>query len=165
MSGGVKQPLTCSACGTVATVPSGYCASCGAKLTAAPVPGGPDTATNPYAAPTVASLQMQDHRYDPATQREVEAVIKDGGQVWLAVLIGFVCTAVAWIVICPWFLYRLHCWNTLSRNYPALLAPNVPPGSLEARFQSARSRLIVGVVIGAVMLFMFFGAIVAAIVA
>jgi hypothetical protein len=125
-----------------------------------------DQSANPYAAPAEAAAEPAGGTsYDPASLRKIEAVIKDAGQVWLAVLMGFLCTAFTWVLIGPWFLYRLHCWNRLSRQHPELLAADAVPGGLEAKFQKARGKLITGLVIGAVMLLLILLAIGAQVVA
>jgi uncharacterized integral membrane protein len=119
-------------------------------------PGEPRAGRNPYAAPVAVSAMPVTHAsYDPAGLRRIQAVTKDAGQVWLAILMGFVCTALTWVLICPWFAYRLHSWNRLSREYPQLLAPGAAPGSIEAKFQRARVELITGLVVGVVMLLLF----------
>ena len=160
MSDTSDRPVTCPACGALATIPSGFCASCGAKLNAGAGVFAEPAGMNPYAAPS-APASVPSAAYAPAIVARAEAVIKDANQVWLAVLMGFLCTAFTWVLICPWFAYRLHCWSTLSRDCPSLLAPDVLPGSLEAKFQSARGKLVIGLVIGAVMLLMIVGVLVA----
>ncbi len=157
MERGVNRPVTCPACGTVATNPVGYCASCGQRLPQTASLGPP--VTNPYAAPaTEPVMSLSTNRFDPVTVKKVEAVIKDASQVVLAVLIGFLCTGFAWLLIGPWFFYRLLCWNRLAREYPSLLLGGAPVGSLEQRFQASRGRLIGGLIVGAVMLLFMFAA-------
>ena len=106
---------------------------------------------NPYAAPTTADL-------GPATGgplsipaddlRKVEAVIKDAGQFWLAILMCFVCSIIGMVLIGPWYLVRLMQWSRLSKTYPQLMDPNVSRGSLPQKFQSSQWKLLVGLIVG-----------------
>ncbi|MEM7317120.1 MAG: hypothetical protein AAF497_28635 [Planctomycetota bacterium] len=164
MSGQSNPSLVCPGCGTVATVPGGYCASCGQRLPAAqsPMQAPTQQPINPYAASGITSSSNVAIVQDPAIIQRAETVIKDAGQVILAVLIGFVCTGLAAFIIGPFYVYRLYSWNRLAEECPALLSPGAPQGSLEQRFQAAKGKLIVGVVIGCVLFVMFMGAIVLA---
>ena len=154
MSGQSNSPIVCPGCGTVATAPGGYCASCGQKLPTAPPPGqAVAQPMNPYAASAVvSSAQVGSVVQDPMIIKKAEAIIKDAGQVLLAVLIGFLCTGLAAFVIGPFYLYRLFGWNKLAQQCPALLSPGSPPGSLEQRFQAAKGKLIGGVIVGGILL-------------
>ncbi|MAD80404.1 MAG: hypothetical protein CMJ50_06120 [Planctomycetaceae bacterium] len=82
----------------------------------------------------------------------IEAIIKDAGQFWLAIIMCIVCTGLGALIIGPWYLIRLIQWNSIARAQPMLLAPNVLRGSLEQRFQSAKIKLIIGISFGAVIL-------------
>jgi hypothetical protein len=62
------------------------------------------------------------------------------------------CTGLGAIIIGPWYLVRLNQWNSIARAQPMLLDPNVPRGSLAQRFQSARTKLIIGISFGALVL-------------
>jgi hypothetical protein len=119
---------------------------------------------NPYAAASVVSSPHGGTLVkDPVIIKQAEAVIKDAGQVILAVLIGFMCTGLAAFVIGPYYLYRLHCWNRLAQRCPALVAAGAPLGSLEQRFQAAKGKLMVGVTIGAILFAIIVGALTMAI--
>ncbi len=78
--------------------------------------------------------------------KKVEAVIKDAGQFWLAILICFLCTGIGLLLIGPWYLIRLLQWNSLAKEFPVLTQPNSPLGSLPMRFQSSRWKLIAGLI-------------------
>ena len=82
-------------------------------------------------------------------QKKIEAVIKDANQFWLAILMCIFCSALGAVIIGPWYLVRLLQWNSIARAQPMLLDPNVPRGSLQQRFQSAKWKLIVGISFGA----------------
>jgi hypothetical protein len=112
---------------------------------------------NPYATPqTDVTAAPTTAHVDPATLLKIEAIIKDAGQFWLAILLCFVCGALGPIIIGPWYLVRLIQWNALAKAQPMLIDPNVPPGSVAQRFQSAKTKLIIGMSFGAVIFFLFF---------
>lgn len=81
--------------------------------------------------------------------KKVEAIIKDASQFWLAILICFLCSALGFVLIAPWYLVRLVQWNRFAQSHPMLLDPAAAPGSLGQRFQSSRWKLITGLVVGA----------------
>jgi hypothetical protein len=89
---------------------------------------------------------------DPATLRKAEAIIKDAGQFWLAILMCIFCTGLGTMIIGPWYFVRLMQWNSIARLQPVMLNPSAPRGSLEQRFQSARVKLVIGMSFGVVVL-------------
>lgn len=109
---------------------------------------------NPYMPPTsdpgLGSSPMPGSA-DPATMKKIEAVLKDAGQFWLAIVLCCICTGWGMLIIGPWYLVRLIQWSTLGREQPWLMDRNAPPGSLPRRFQAAKIKLIIGLVFGAVM--------------
>ena len=107
---------------------------------------------NPYAAPATDSTAASHGNVDPASLKKIEAIIKDAGQFWLAIIICIVCSGVGSIIIGPWYLVRLIQWNSMAQAQPRLLERNVPRGSLAQRFQSAKIKLIIGMSFGAVIL-------------
>jgi hypothetical protein len=82
-------------------------------------------------------------------QNKIEAVIKDANQFWLAILMCIFCSGLGAIIIGPWYFVRLMQWNSIARAQPILLDPQVPRGSIEQRFPSAKWKLIVGISFGA----------------
>lgn len=88
----------------------------------------------------------------PAEMKKVEAITKDAGQFWLAILLCFLCGALGPIIIGPWYLVRLVQWNGMSSAHPWLLDQTAPAGSLQKKFQSSKWKLIVGLVFGALVL-------------
>jgi hypothetical protein len=104
---------------------------------------------NPYAAPQVDATLPAEANPD---LKRIEAVIKDAGQFWLAIVMCIFCSGLGAIIIGPWYLVRLLQWNSIATAQPMLLDPNVPRGSLAQRFQSARWKLIVGISFGVLML-------------
>jgi hypothetical protein len=108
--------------------------------------------TNPYASPVTESVVQCRESIDPALLKKIEAVIKDAGQFWLAIIACILCTWVGAIIIGPWYLARLFQWNAIAKAQPMLLAPNVPRGSVAQRFQASRIKLIIGMVMGGLIL-------------
>jgi hypothetical protein len=106
---------------------------------------------NPYASPQADSTFASQAHADQATLTKIEAIIKDAGQFWSAILMCIFCTGLGAIIIGPWYLIRLIQWSSIARAQPMLLDPNVPRGSLAQRFQSARTKLIIGMSFGALV--------------
>lgn len=115
------------------------------------------TEPNPYAAPTSEPAFAAPEGIDPASVRKIEAIIKDAGQFWLAILLCMVCTGFGAIIIGPWYFVRFLQWNSLARDQPALLTPGAPRGSLVQRFQSAKTKLVAGMGFGAFVLLLLVG--------
>lgn len=105
---------------------------------------------NPYTSPMANFGGPRPGGVDPRTVEKAEAIIKDAGQFWLAILMCFLCSALGSVIIAPWYLVRLLQWNSLAKSQPMLLDPNVPQGSLAYRFQAAKIKLIIGICFGAV---------------
>ena len=109
--------------------------------------------TNPY-APTGevgAPPHSETLGIDPATAKKAEAIIKDAGQFWLAILLCFICSGFGPLIIGPWYIVRWVQWSSLAKRFPQLKDPNAPPASLQKRFQGAQWKLIVGIVSGAIL--------------
>jgi hypothetical protein len=111
---------------------------------------------NPYASPQADVTYASEAYADQATLRKIEAIIKDAGQFWLAILMCIFCTGLGAIIIGPWYFVRLIQWNSIARAQPMLLDPAVPRGSLAQRFQSARIKLIIGISFGALIFLLGF---------
>jgi hypothetical protein len=74
----------------------------------------------------------------------------------VGVAISVLCSAIGFMLIGIWYFARLMQWRTLAAKYPALLAPTVERTSLPSRFQKAKTHLILGMSIGAVLAFCIF---------
>ena len=93
--------------------------------------------------------------------KKAEAVVKDADQFWLAIILCFICSALGIILIGPWYLIRILQWQSLSSRYPILMDTNAPPKTLPYRFQRAKTKLIIGIafggiVVGSMILFLIF---------
>lgn len=114
---------------------------------------------NPYTAPQTTPGASGHNPQDsilPEDLKKVEAVAKDAGQFWLAILMCIFCSALGSVLISPWYGIRLSQWYSLKGRYPQLLDPNAPPGSIQKQFQSAQWKLIVGICFGVFILFCVF---------
>ena len=107
------------------------------------------TDPNPYAAPQLDPTAPAESNPD---LKRIEAVIKDAGQFWLAILLCIFCSGLGAVIIGPWYLVRLLQWHSIAKTQPMLLDQNAPRGSLAQRFQSARWKLIAGICFGGLML-------------
>lgn len=90
--------------------------------------------------------------YPPEVIAKAEAIIKDASQFWLAIVVCLFCSAIGFLIIGPWFLFRLLQHNSLGRKHPNLIVPNSIAGSLEQRFQKAKTGLMIGVGVSVVTL-------------
>ena len=111
------------------------------------------TENNPYATPTQIGAAQDSVPIDlePKDRIKVEAVIKDAGQFWLAIILCILCSAIGAFIIPVWYLVRLLQWNSLANKYPALMSDDVPAKSIQARFKSSQWKLITGMVVGGVV--------------
>lgn len=118
--------------------------------------GGPSSAFagNPYEASSTGphSATGSTSGLDADTAKRVNTVIKDADQFWIALVLCVLCTGIGSLIICPWYLVRLSQWSSLGKSHPQLLTA-APKGSLEDRFQRAKSKLVMGIVAGAILLF------------
>ena len=108
---------------------------------------------NPYASPSTPAADLP--TVDPnagriSTQdaRKIAAIIKDASQWWLAIILCLFCTAVGMIVVGPWYGFRLVSWHSFAKKYPFLLEANPLRGSTAYKFQSAKWKLLCGLIIG-----------------
>ncbi len=111
--------------------------------------------TNPY-APTVSTTVADASGVDPVLLTKVNAIIKDAGQFWIAMVLCLLCSAFGSLIIGIWYAVRLMQWNAIAKSQPLLMDPNAAPGSVAAKFQGAKTKLIIGMVFGIVILFAFF---------
>jgi hypothetical protein len=112
--------------------------------------------TNPYApisTPIGTDLPVP---MDNNTRAKLDAIIKDANQFWIAILLCIICSGVGSLIIGIWYLVRLLQWNAMAKAHPLLLVENPPPGSIAANFQGSKAKLIVGMVFGALMIFLVF---------
>ncbi len=108
---------------------------------------------NPY-APT--AFPIETPAVDAALLAKVNAINKDAGQFWLAMLLCLLCSALGSLIIGVWYGVRLLQWNAIAKSQPLLMVPNAAPGSVAAKFQGAKIKLIIGMVFGIVILFAVF---------
>jgi len=114
-----------------------------------------DQKPNPYAAPAspeLGNLDPDSIVLEPKDLKKAEAVVKDAGQFWLAILLCTLCSVIGGLIIPIWYTVRLLQWNRLAKKYPALVADGAPQGSFRSKFKSSRWKLIVGMVVGAAIL-------------
>jgi len=106
---------------------------------------------NPY-APT----SLTKHTNPPETElgipepdlKKARAVVKDADQFWLAILLCFFCTALGLILIGPWYLIRILQWKSLGARYPILMDAGALPKTFPYRFQRARTKMIIAIAFG-----------------
>ena len=111
---------------------------------------------NPYASPSVNPpvdpLEEYRIRLDGRDQKKAEAVVKDAGQFWLAIILCVFCSGLGSIIVPIWYTARLMQWSRLANKYPDLMAADVPKKSFQAKFQSSQWKLITGLIFGCFVL-------------
>ena len=113
--------------------------------------------TNPYASTSMPTESNSiPAGVDPALLAKINAIVKDAGQFWLAMILCLCCSALGSVIIGIWYAVRLMQWNAIANSQSWLMVPNAPSGSLQAKFQGARTKLIIGMVFGFVILFLLF---------
>lgn len=113
--------------------------------------------TNPYASTSMPTESNSiPAGVDPALLAKIKAIVKDAGQFWLAMILCLCCSALGSVIIGIWYAVRLMQWNAIANSQSWLMVPNATPGSLQAKFQGARTKLIIGMVFGFVILFLLF---------
>ena len=90
--------------------------------------------------------------YPPEVITKAEVIIKDASQFWLAIVACIFCGTFGFLIIGPWFLFRLLQHRSLGKQHPSLIATNSVVGSLEQRFQKAKTGLLIGAGISVAML-------------
>ncbi|MGB7326281.1 MAG: hypothetical protein WBD31_15515 [Rubripirellula sp.] len=112
---------------------------------------------NPYAPSSGPAMALPAEGNLSAPElKKVEAIIKDAGQFWLAIILCFLCSGLGMVIIGPWYLTRLLQWNKMSKQHPFLMNPQAPPHSLSQRFQSSKWKLFTGLGFG-LLLFLLLG--------
>lgn len=117
-----------------------------------------DGPANPYHQPTLQTagagfaVGAESLNLKPGDIKRIEAIISDARMVAVAILLCLVCSGCGVIIIGPWYFARLMQWNRWASECPGLVDGAAEFGSLPQRFQAARGRLIVGLVVGGIML-------------
>lgn len=119
---------------------------------------------NPYESPLSSTplATQAPPAVDLVMLNKVNAIIKDAGQFWLAILLCLFCTGLGAIIIGPWHFVRLMQWMSVAKAEPRLLDTHASPGSIAKKFQSAKVKLIIGMSFGLLILLFVLFAIVAA---
>jgi hypothetical protein len=161
-----EPPDRCPSCGASITPEAVLCVACGYHFALghhlATVVERQGTATpdpNPYASPVFTEKDQPRMPGEPpvfdltdAGARQAQVVVWVAQSVFWTILLAWCVCAPAWLVILPWYAYRLYCWHRLSAQFAELRSPNAfsPHGELAANFKDARSRLLIGVIAGCV---------------
>ena len=110
---------------------------------------------NPFASPPVIPpVKPVDDEFliglEERDRKKAEGVIKEAGTAWIVILCIPCCVFAAFTI--PLYSIRLMQWNELTLKYPQLLASDVPRKSFQAKFKSARWKLITGLVVSSLIL-------------
>ena len=117
---------------------------------------------NPYASPSPKALATISDARDPYTTdlteagaRRAKAIVRDANMLLWAVLMSLLCPFAwfwVWILMFPWYAFRLWQWRQLNAEFSELNQPNSfsPHGDLAGSFQDCQLRLWAGIAIGIV---------------
>lgn len=163
------SPRRCPNCGSEVAPEAALCVACGYHLTlgyflstSIEQPQLPQPDDNPYAAPVpwdaderdpaMKSREPPDFDLTEQGARRARRVVADAKRVYLAIFLTMCLCSAGWLFLLPWYAYRLRCWHQLNSEFAELRNPNSfsEYGQLAADFQEARSRLLVGLVLGLV---------------
>ncbi len=117
--------------------------------------------SNPY-KPTLIGAEKPEREplgLPEERQQQLEAVIKEAGQVWLVVMLSFCCGPLSILLVAPWYGIRLQQWIGLATDFPELNdATNRHWQAVQ--FRSAKIKLLVGLVVGFTAFLMSFSIVV-----
>jgi hypothetical protein len=139
------------------------CVACGYHLTLerhlataveqeSPRPIDPD----PYATSSAAdsTVHRQTHIADltEAGALKANAIVSEADMIYPTIILAWCCCAPAWLVMLPWYLWRLWSWHQLNAQFYELRHPYgfSPHGELAGAFQDCKIKLWVGVIAGAI---------------
>lgn len=172
-----EMGANCPECGVSLPPNAVLCIACGyhlklgyhlATATGDDVPRPPALHMNPYAAPTVIDPPASPNRSSnpdfDLTEKgaaRAKAIVNEAGSVRLLCGLACICAPV-WVLMLPWFSYRLYCWHDLNSTYAELRNPNSfsQHGELAADFVNAKSKIIVGMVVGGILWLIMIGTVV-----
>jgi hypothetical protein len=160
------SPAHCPSCAAPLPPAAVLCVACGYHLklqrhlaTSVERPTGRPIDPNPFAAPVETHPQEQIARLrephvadlTPEGARKAKAIVSDASSVYALVLLGLCCWPI-WLLLFPWYGFRLLSWYRLNRQFSELRNPYgfSSHGELAASFQDAKSRLWVGFVAGGI---------------
>lgn len=158
------QAVLCIACGYHLKLKTHLATHVESEPSAAPAP----ISGNPYAVTVVDLARDRPPRQTPEfdlTERgakSAKGLVADASMVYGVIALASCVCAPAWLVMLPWYAYRIYQWHLLNATYSELRHPNSfsAHGALAEEFQSARGKLYVGVVAGTVLWIALLGVIV-----
>ena len=96
----------------------------------------------------------------PQAAKQARAIVADAGRVYLVIFLSLCICRIAWLLMFPWYGYRLYSWYELNRTYSELRNPTPRHSahySLALDFQAAKGKIWAGFIIGAIALALFLG--------
>ncbi|WP_425614747.1 hypothetical protein NA78x_004622 [Anatilimnocola sp. NA78] len=147
----------CPACGTALLPAAILCVNCGYHLKlgrhlATSVERAPEPALdkNPYASPAGVEATddaPRDPQFDltEAGARQAAAIVAESKSIFYALGAGC-CFWPIFLLVIPWYGYRLYCWSQLNSRFAELRYPNgfSSHAELAVSFQKAKRWLYVG---------------------
>jgi len=114
---------------------------------------------NPYASPAALNESATTVVWDgpfvadltPYAVKRAAAIVADAGRVYLLIFLSLCICRIGWLIMGPWYAYRLYSWYEMNRTYSELRNPRPRVSayySLALDFQAAKTRLWVGFVVG-----------------
>jgi hypothetical protein len=129
---------------------------------AGPLPLAP-AETNPYASPTIPSdiptriIVAHDSEFvadlTPYAAKQAAAIVSDAGHVYWAIFLSLCICRIGWLVMFPWYGYRLYSWYRLNETFSELRNPTPRVSahySLALDFQAVKGRLWLGFIFGSI---------------
>ena len=151
---------------TVVERPSPFAENLPASFTP---PSNQPLGINPYASPAIlnerpgsllSSGDMFVADLTPQAAKQARAIVDDAGRVYWVIFLSLCICRIAWLLMFPWYGYRLYSWYELNRTYSELRNPTPRHSahySLALDFQAAKGKIWAGFIIGAIALALFLG--------
>jgi hypothetical protein len=129
----------------------------------------PSLDTNPYASPAILNESPSTFPCSgdvfvadltPQAAKQARAIVDDAGRVYWVIFLSLCICRIAWLLMFPWYGYRLYSWYELNRTYSELRNPTPRHSahySLALDFQAAKGKIWAGFIIGAIALALFLG--------
>jgi hypothetical protein len=134
-----------------------------------PVTVGQPVDSNPYASPAIlnenpdrfhGSGEMFIADLTPEGAKRARAIVDDAGRVYWVIFLSLCICRIAWLLMFPWYGYRLYSWYVLNRTYSELRNPTPRLSAhygLALDFQAAKGKVWAGFIVGAIAFFLYFG--------
>jgi hypothetical protein len=131
-------------------------------------PSHPSLDTNPYASPAILNESPSNFYSSgdtfvadltPQAAKRARVIVDDAGRVYWVIFLSLCICRIGWLLMFPWYAYRLYSWYDLNRCYSELRNPTPRHSAhytLALDFQAAKGKIWAGFIVGAIALTFYF---------